>query len=870
MHKVKNRKVIRRLADKSFQNSRTRNIIAVLAIALTTTLFTTLFTIGMGAIESFQLSTMRQSGGDSHGVIKNLTRKQYNKLKEHPLIKESAPCILTADYVRNPEFLKRHLESWYIPAYHYEHCFIQILKGKAPELADEILLDETSMDLLGLKAEPGQKVTFQFQLKQSSPDIIKRTFTVSGIIHSDPALNVGFAIVSDAYLKEYAHELVYTYDQDYSSTGAIRMDVNFSNSFGIQRKLNKVIEDCGYSTEEEQEYFIASNANWAYISDGAESDSVTMTALAAGLLLIFLTGYLIIYNVFQISVIKDIRYYGLLKTVGTTGRQLKMVLRRQALLLSVLGIPLGILAGFFIGKQIVPHVIAITIFQESAPVTFHPVILAGAAAFTLLTVLISIGKPSRMAAKVSPVEAVRYTDNTKSCVKKASLTKRTTGSRIHRMALANLGRNKSRTAVVILSLSLAVVLLNSVFTITNAFDIHVYLKKFATFDFLIGNARYFGLDLYFGATDDTIDEENLSESFISACEAQDGFEKSGRIYCNTATALKADSYQPPKHMPRDENGNLYYIRNGQKVPLEEDKWGTYRGRTAFYGLEDLPLDAVEVWKGEKDMNVIREKLAGGNYLLSAVDTDDNNQVMEENIWHQPGDKVTLVLPDGTSREFEILSLIKTNYYGLTCRLGYEFVYYTTADIFKEMISEKYLMTCALSVEDGKEAEFERFIEDYTTTQEPVMSYESKLTHMNEFSKLSGLFILIGGVLTAIIGMVGILNFVNTILTGIVSRKKEFAMMEAIGMTRKQLSQMLILEGLFYAGITIAFSFILGILFSLTACRAVTGGMWFMKYHFVIWPMLAVFPVLLILGALIPYLVYLPQRRQSLISCLVEN
>ena len=178
-----------------------------------------------------------------------------------------------------------------------------------------------------------------------------------------------------------------------------------------------------------------------------------------------------------------------------------------------------------------------------------------------------------------------------------------------------------------------------------------------------------------------------------------------------------------------------------------------------------------MWKGEKDVNVIREKLAGGNYLLSAVDTDDNNQVMEETIWHQPGDKVTLVLPDGTSREFEILSLIKTNYYGLTCRRGYEFVYYTTADIFKEMISEKYLMTCALSVEDGKEAEFERFIEDYTTTQEPAMSYESKLTHMNEFSKLSGLFILIGGVLTAIIGMVGILNFVNTILTGIVSRKK---------------------------------------------------------------------------------------------------
>ncbi|MCI8813798.1 MAG: ABC transporter permease, partial [Lachnospiraceae bacterium] len=477
MHKVKNKNVIRRLANKSFSNSWTRNRIAVLAIALTTLLFTTLFTIGLGTIESFQYATMRQSGGDSHGVFKNLTREQYDKLKEHPSIRESAPCMTVADTVTNPEFLKRHVETWYYPTYHYKHCFLEIVDGEIPKKADEILLDEVSMELLGLEAKAGQKVTLEMRLRQSSEKTIRRTFLVSGVLDADPALNVGFAIVSDAYLDKYADELTYTYDEDYSLTGAIRMDVNFANSLGIQKRLDKVITDCGYSTDENQENYIASNANWAYISDGAEGDPLTLAALVAGALLIFLTGYLIIYNVFQISVMKDIRYYGLLKTVGTTGRQVKMILRRQALILSAMGIPLGILAGFFIGKWIVPYILASSFYQSEAQVSFHPLILIGSTLFSVLTVFTSIGKPSRMAAKVSPVEAVRYTDNAQPGKKQAKQKKSIHGGRIPRMALANLARNKGRTAVVIASLSLAVILLNSVFTITNSFDMDKYLKK---------------------------------------------------------------------------------------------------------------------------------------------------------------------------------------------------------------------------------------------------------------------------------------------------------------------------------------------------------------------------------------------------------
>ncbi len=870
MRKVKNKKVIRRLANKSFRSNQTRNMIAVLAIALTTMLFTTIFTIGLGTIESFQLSTMRQSGGNCHGVFKNLTWEQYDRLKDHPSIKECAPCILAAEDIKNPEFLKRHVEAWYMPAYHYPHCFLNIIDGKAPEKPQEILMDDMSLQLLGLPAKAGQEVTLEMQLGSSREETIPRTFYVSGVLQSDPAFNVGFAIVSDAYLDTYADELTYTYDKDYSRVGAIRMDVNFSNSLGIQKNLDKVIRDCGYSTDETQKDYIESNANWAYISDGAEADPMTMAAMAAGLLLVLFTGYLIIYNVFQISVMKDIRYYGLLKTVGTTGRQVKKILRHQAIWLSVLGIPLGILAGFFIGKGIVPSIIASSAIQAETQVSFHPLILVGATLFSALTVSISIGKPSRIAAKVSPVEAVRYTDNTQHKKKNPKPKKSTKGGRISRMALASLSWNRGRTTVVIISLSLAIILLNSVFTLTDSFDMDMYLKRFSTFDVLIGNARYFGMDTYRGSTDTTIDTENLSDSFIDACAAQDGFQEAGRIYGSGRIGLDTTTYQAPPSAKQDENGNFYEITNGIKIEYKTDQDGILWDHTFLYGLDDLPLRTVEVWKGETDIDKIRAKLSTGKYILCGVQTDDNDVPMEEKVMHLPGDQITLVQPDGTKRQFEVLSLIKINYYGISCRRWEAFAYYTTSDIFREMESDKYLMSCAIDVADDKETDFVQFVEQYTTTQEPLMSYESKQTYLKEFSKMTDLFILIGGVLSFVIGMIGILNFINTILTGIVSRQKEFAMMEAIGMTKRQLTRMLILEGLYYAGITIAASLTVGCLFSLTVVRVLADGIWFMQYHFVLGPMLAVYPFLLVLSMLIPYLVYLPQRKMDVVYCLTDN
>lgn len=147
--------------------------------------------------------------------------------------------------------------------------------------------------------------------------------------------------------------------------------------------------------------------------------------------------------------------------------------------------------------------------------------------------------------------------------------------------------------------------------------------------------------------------------------------------------------------------------------------------TSFYGMDDFFYKKIGVWKGETDLQVIKDKMKTGKYLLYAVETDDNNFVEENKVLHQPGDKVILTYGNGQKREFEILSLIKSDYYAMT-----------------------------------------------------------------------GLFTLVGGVLTMVIGIIGLLNFMNSVLTGMVTRQQEFAMMEAIGMTRKQLSKMLVPEAAF--------------------------------------------------------------------------
>lgn len=869
MRKVRNNQAIKRLSSKSFQASRTRNIIAVIAIVLTAVLFTAVFTIGIGIVESTQRSSMMQAGGDMHGSIKRLTQEQYEKLKTHPSIKESVCDMPVSQEVQNPEFLKRHLEMHYVEKSGYSHWFIDIIDGKAPEKADEILLDETSMKLLGAEPKAGEQVTLEFLVHYMDTETVKRTFTVSGVIRASEAMNVGFCYVSEAYLEKYAQELQPKNEDDF--VGARNMGIVFANSLNIQEKLNKIITDSGYSVDEDSADYIASNANWAYMSDGAAADPMTVAGIAGALILILITGYLIIYNIFQISVIRDIRYYGLLKTIGTTGRQIKRILRRQAIRLCLMGIPAGLVLGFLAGKLLLPIVMMSSSYERSAvAVSPRLWIFAGAAVFTIVTVLISEWKPGRIAAKVSPVEALRYTEHG---TRQKKQKKSTDGGRIIRMAFSNLGRSRGRTAVVICSLSLTIVLLNSVYTITRSVDREGMLSKMILSEAVIGNAALWNYD-YRPWDEVTAAEEGLSERFVSACEQQESFEDGGRIYATFYNVtMPLESWKVPDYFAEDENGmpGCWYGGRFQAFVHYDEDGSVYSTDiwTGYHGIEPFVLSKMTIIEGETDKDIVWEKLQSGNYLIYAADVDDDNIVIDELIKHHAGDKVTLKFDGKETKEYEIISVIKRHQYSLTNRVGNNFEYYVSADEFKKHMPASFLMNYLLDVKEGQEDAMEAFLKDYTTNTEPSMNYESRQTFSGMADQVLGTIGIVGTALAGVIGLIGILNFINTILTAMVTRKREFAMMEAIGMTKRQLVRMLMAEGLCYAVMTIVFSLAAGVLFSLTVIRTICDGIWLMNYKFTLVPMFIACPILFLLGACIPKAVYTLRRKESIVEELRE-
>ena len=158
-------------------------------------------------------------------------------------------------------------------------------------------------------------------------------------------------------------------------------------------------------------------------------------------LFIVLSGYLLIYNVLYIAVNKDITFYGMLKTIGTSPKQIKKIVKGQALKLSLIGISLGLLLGAIVSFLIVPLAMG-TLFagaEASAmprDVSFNPIIFIGAGIFSLVTVMISCKKPAKIAGNISPIEALRYSGSTPKNQKKNRST--TKGSKLYKMAWYNI------------------------------------------------------------------------------------------------------------------------------------------------------------------------------------------------------------------------------------------------------------------------------------------------------------------------------------------------------------------------------------------------------------------------------------------------
>ncbi len=213
----------------------------------------------------------------------------------------------------------------------------------------------------------------------------------------------------------------------------------------------------------------------------------------------------------------------------------------------------------------------------------------------------------------------------------------------------------------------------------------------------------------------------------------------------------------------------------------------------LYGMDDFPLSKLNVVEGKIDL----EKFKTGKYIIENLGSDDNGRVRTEESKCKIGDKVIVKLENNVTKQYEVMAKAELKYKMSVRYSGKdeEEMCIPSSELKKE-IKKPLVMSYVFDIDDKYVDKTEKFLNGYTKTIEPQMNYESKQKYENEFKKLENMFLLVGGVTSLIIGAIGILNFINAMLTSIISRRREFAMLQSIGMTNKQLNKMLILEGVF--------------------------------------------------------------------------
>lgn len=872
---VANRKCIRRLSFRSLKAARSRNIIAVLSIALTTVMFTALFTIVMSIVYGFEQSNFRQVGGYSHGGFKYLTQEQYNELKDDKLIKEYS----LRRFVGMPQdepFTKTHVEVSYCDENAAKWMYCTPIEGRLPkENTGEAATDTRVLALLGVEPKIGAEFTVTFNVDGKETT---ETFTLCGWWVHDEAIVASHILIPESRAEEIFAKLD-TQGND-GMTGTYNLDVMLKSKAHIEDDIQDILVRHGYQSDRHDGTFIAVGVNWGYVS-AQLSDSIdgsTILALTAALALIIFTGYLIIYNVFNISVSNDIRRYGLLKTIGTTGRQIKRMVYIEALTLSAAGIPVGLILGFLCGAVLTPVVIT-RLNGIVNTVSASPVIFVGAALFALVTVLISCMKPARTAAKVSPVEAVRYTEGGgKRTVRKAK-----GGASLPAMALANLGRNRSKTAVTVASMSLSVVLLCVTFIFTNGFDMNKYLADRALADYITADASYFQVS--------GLSWQPLSEDAVQYIASQNDIADGGRTYGLTSAAYEfvTEDWLRQRLLQRNDEETVNTVMKNR-----DRQDGLVQDGVQLYGMEQFCLDKLRAFEGDIS------KLGEGNYIAAVYSSDDYGNIEEDSNWAKNGDKVKLRFVDEmeyydvetgdiypsadaipetalcSSRakmyrdvEYEVAALVDIPH-NLSYRYYGSDQFVLGADNFKDNTRTADIMYYAFDAADGGEEQTDRFMSQLTQKIMPFLDYESKATYAAEFESFRNMFVIMGGALSFITGLVGVLNFLNAVLTGILARRHEFAVLQSVGMTGRQLKTMLVCEGLLYTlGAALA-ALTLSVVFNPLTAKALESMFWFFSYKFTVLSILITVPLFTILGIILPLITYKVTAKKSIVERLRET
>ena len=841
--------MIRTLTNRSFKANETRNLVAVAAIVLTTVMFTSLFVLSQSMVENLRNMNFQQAGYNNHLSSGIMTDADAEKITTHEAVRDFGKSIVVG-IAENKELTGRQVEIRSADETYARSSFSYPTEGTMPVRENEIALDTITLDKLGLPYELGQEITLQWRKDLNSEGTTASTFTLSGYWDGNSAAMASMAWVSEAFVQsqcagiDQAEQLA-----NGQVLGTVMLHLDLYSDSNLEGTAEQILADTGLS-------HVSLSPNAAYDSTMNQNIIREVLPMAICMVLVFASGYLIIYNIFQISVASDIRFYGRLKTLGATKQQLKKLIYGQANRLSLIGIPIGLVIGYLLGAVLVP--VMITGMAGEARTAVKPYIFIGSALFAYLTVLISCMKPAKIAGKVSPMEALRYTDAGTSSKRKTK--KSTGGANIPKMALANLGRNKKRTLTVIYSLTLGLVLLSCVYAKNASFDIDKYMSQMVISDFEVEDSSIsstFGTYNPYGTT--------ISPELVQNIEGLPGLGATGCLYSQVFTHKIGASALRNIQTYYNADDRLAYIEATDTSLAEAYHEMIHSGEctSILYGIDGLILDTFTQDGRILDGTFDKEKFLSGGYVVMEAATGAEDSEKETQPTYSVGDTVEL-----NGQQYEVMAIvadIPTITEGVNSSTQDFLSFYLPADTFRAMYPDNTLRKLFFDVSEEYQPQVEEMLIQYRHDVDKSLNYTAKSTLIAHYQEQTRANTVMGFAISLIIAFVGILNFINSMVTAIVSRQKEFAMIQSIGMTKRQLRRMLIDEGLYYAGITLLASYALGAVAVGIGVRMMVADDWTATFHFTLLPLAICTPILILFAIVIPYICFKNLEKQSIVE-----
>ncbi len=822
-----NRGAIDKLMKRSLKANRSRNRYVVLAIVLTTWLITSVFSIGMSYVQSFEAQAQKMLGTKADAIMASPTAEQLERLRGLADVNEVGVEIAVARWVpAGADDALAASFSWLDDA-EWSRMKAPLWGRSAngyPEGRNEAIVPTWILDELGIeKPQTGMTVPLTYSVRPGDGgETVERTepFILSGWYIDYPHLmgRPGTIVVSKAFADEIR------------GGTELGPDAVVSVSFKKGRAVDAAIQQAGEALA------LGDKQTLEPVRGAASSPGDrgwTYAGMAGMSAFVMFSGYLLIYNVFYVSVSKDTKQYGLLKTIGATQRQIRRLVRGQANRLALIGIPLGLAAGAITSLVAVPMALATFTLETGVEISFHPAIFVGAALFAWLTTMAGSRKPARIAGRISPIEALKYV--------RASRKRGRGGAKPHRMALRNLFRDKKRATTVFLSLFLGMTTFLTVNTLVLSMDTDNFVDTYVGNDFEIENGTF--SFRYEGEP-----KPILTEPLVRQIAELDGVADVRATYVQRA-------YMPYSADVFGKYLDELAARSGFERPSDEELSANREGFAGF--AVGLDIRDVQELNKELETTIDLERFEKGEIAL----------LNTPNV--EPGTRMTLGLPGGSAeREFEIGGAVPARY-GIPFGSFAPNVYVSEQAMRLWLGGEPTAYRLAIQADEKRHPFIQQQLERLIAG-ERELKLSSKLDWAQQLESAKIVFYILGGAVTLLLAFIGILNFVSTMLTSVIVRRQEFAVMESIGMTSRQLRNLLLWEGTGYAVISLLLVSTLGTLISYGAFVLFSQEADYAIYTFPSVPLSIAFALILAACWSVPLIAFGRSRKTSIVERLRET